>query len=219
MKYLITFFLIVIMLVTAWFFRENIRLKKLVEKQQMELDISSKYIKKINQKISEHSDKNFTLKPSAERVNALIDNYLNEKKDNKLTADKELIPEQISYIPDIIPLKGEFAISQKFSDKHTGIDLASPSGSEIVAVATGEVLSVYYDEHYGKVIMIDHLNQFTTLYAHLATSFFEANDSVKKGETIALVGNTGYSSAPHLHFELLIDGKSVDPLDHINLLK
>ena len=92
-------------------------------------------------------------------------------------------------------------------------------GTEVVAVAAGEVLSVYYDENYGNVIMIDHLNEYATLYAHLATTFFESNSTVEKGETIALVGNTGNSSAPHLHYEIMFEGKNVDPEEYIDIKK
>ena len=150
-----------------------------------------------------------------------MDTYMKEQnKDVNGNLRKTIqYEEQRRFIPDIIPIKGDYAISQRFSEKHPALDFAAPTGSEVVAVAAGEILSVYYDEIYGNVIMIDHFNEYATLYAHLATTFFESNDTVEKGETIALVGNTGNSSAPHLHFEIMFGGNNVDPEDHIDVKK
>jgi murein DD-endopeptidase MepM/ murein hydrolase activator NlpD len=67
--------------------------------------------------------------------------------------------------------------------------------------------------------MIDHLNEYATLYAHLATTFFEGKSTVEKGETIALVGNTGNSSAPHLHYEIMLEGNNVNPEEYIDVKK
>jgi murein DD-endopeptidase MepM/ murein hydrolase activator NlpD len=82
----------------------------------------------------------------------------------------------------------------------------------VVASAAGEVASVYWDDYFGNVVLVDHLNQYLTMYAHLSVVFVQEGDAVQAGETLALVGNTGNSSAPHLHFEIVIHGESVDPL-------
>ncbi len=118
---------------------------------------------------------------------------------------------------DLIPVQGNFALSQKFSEKHKAVDFAAPTGTEVVASAAGEILSVYYDKYFGNVMIVDHLNEYATLYAHLATSIYEAKTFVEKGETIALVGNTGNSTAPHLHFEILVNGENIDPEKILNI--
>ena len=73
------------------------------------------------------------------------------------------------------------------------------------------MLSVYEDEYFGNVILIDHFNQYATLYAHLQNTLVEMGESVKKGQVIALSGNTGNSTAPHLHFEIMVNGMNIDP--------
>ena len=221
MKYLITLFLIIVVLITSWFYTENIKLKKQIVQQQEELDISAKYIKQLNKKIAEDRYLVSSSKTSEEKIQTLKDTYMEEQYKDVNEDSKNVIQydEQRRFLPDIIPVKGNYAISQRFSEKHPALDFAAPTGSEVVAVAAGEILSVYYDEIYGNVIMIDHFNEYASLYAHLATTFFESNDTVEKGETIALVGNTGNSSAPHLHFEIMFGGNNVDPEDHIDVKK
>ena len=221
MKYNITLFLIIVVIITAIFYAENIKLKKQITQQQKELDISAKYIKQLNKKNTENRDLVSSSKTSEEKIQVLKDTYLKEQyKDvNKASQKTIKYDEQRRFLPDIIPVKGDFAISQRFSEKHPGLDFAAPTGSEVVAVAAGEILSVYYDEIYGNVIMIDHFNKYATLYAHLATTFFESNNTVEKGETIALVGNTGNSSAPHLHYEIMFEGSNVDPENYIDVKK
>ncbi len=221
MKYIITLFLIIVVLITAWFYTENIKLKKQIIQQQEELDISAKYIKQLNKKITEDRNLVSSSKTNEEKIQALKNTYMEEQYKDVNKDSKKAIQydEQRRFLPDIIPLKGNYAISQRFSEKHPALDFAAPTGSEVVAVAAGEILSVYYDEIYGNVIMIDHFNEYATLYAHLATTFFESNNTVEKGETIALVGNTGNSSAPHLHFEIMFDGSNVDPENYIDVKK
>ena len=221
MKFIIAILLIIVVLITAWFYTENVKLKELVIKQQEELDVSANYIKQLNKKIVEDRNLVSSPKTSEEKIQTLMNTYLEEQNKN-VNRDSEnviLYDEQRRFMPDIVPIKGNFAISQRFSEKHPGLDFAAATGSEVIAVAAGEILSVYYDEHYGNVMMIDHLNEYATLYAHLATTFFESNNTVEKGETIALVGNTGNSSAPHLHYEIMFYGKNVDPVNYIDIIK
>ncbi len=221
MKFIIPILLIIVLLITVWFYVENTKLKKLVVQQQLELDVSAKYIKQLNKKITEDRNLVSSSQTSEEKIQALMDTYMEEQYKN-VNGDSENViqyDEKRRFVPDIIPVKGDFAISQRFSEKHPALDFAAAIGSEVIAVASGEVLSVYYDENYGNVILIDHFNEYATLYAHLAATFFESKDTVEKGETIALVGNTGNSSAPHLHYEIMKDGINVDPEEYIDVKK
>jgi murein DD-endopeptidase MepM/ murein hydrolase activator NlpD len=200
---------------------ENVRLKKVIAAQEEELDVSTKYIQQLNKKIMDEHKSELPNKTGDEKIRELMNDYMDEqhKKANEDLDKAVKFDEKFKYEPDIIPVKGDFAISQKFSEKHMAIDLAAPTGTEVVAAAAGEILSVYNDEIFGNVIMIDHLNKYTTLYAHLATTFFVSNSTVEKGETIGLVGNTGNSSAPHLHYEIMVDGINVDPEEYIDFKK
>ena len=217
MKFIVVILLISILLITAWFYAENIKLKKQVVQQQEELDISANYIKQLNKKIVDDRNLISSSKTNEEKIQALMSAYMEER--HKDSENEIKYDEQRRFIPDIIPVKNDFAISQRFSEKHPALDFAAAIGTEVVAVAAGEILSVYYDEIYGNVIMIDHFNEYATLYAHLATTFFDSNSHVEKGETIALVGNTGNSSAPHLHYEIIFDGENVNPEDYIDVKK
>jgi len=94
---------------------------------------------------------------------------------------------------------------------HTGIDLAAPTGSPIVAANDGTVLRAEWNGGYGNCVVIDHGGGIATLYAHASRLLVKKGQNVKKGDTIALIGSTGTSTGPHLHFEVLVDGKHVKP--------
>jgi len=210
--------LFILLLITIWFYADNIKLESKVEKLQKELEVSNDYIKQLNKQISRNQSITSPKTSGDEKTQKLMDTYLEENKTKNTDVEKNLqYDEKRKFIPDIVPVKGEYALSQRFSEKHPAIDLAAATGTEVVASAAGEVLSVYFDDHYGNVIMIDHQNEYATLYAHLATTFCEDKAYVEKGETIALVGNTGNSSAPHLHYEIMVDGVNVDPEKYIDV--
>ncbi|MFH1653120.1 MAG: M23 family metallopeptidase [Pseudomonadota bacterium] len=95
--------------------------------------------------------------------------------------------------------------------RHTGIDIAAPTGTSINAVSSGTVTYVGYQRGYGKVVKVDHGYGMTTLYAHCSMVFAVEGERVKSGDRLAAVGSTGRSTGPHLHFEVRIDGVPVNP--------
>lgn len=94
---------------------------------------------------------------------------------------------------------------------HYGTDLGAYDGDPITAFADGTVISVQELDGYGLNVMIDHGNGFSTLYAHCSQILVEQGDSIKRGDKIALVGHTGDVTGPHLHFELIYNGKYLNP--------
>lgn len=98
---------------------------------------------------------------------------------------------------------------------HGGLDLASPYGSAIVAANPGKVIIAGFHYSYGNYIVIDHGGGVTTLYGHSSKLLVHKGQSVSRGQRIANVGSTGRSTGPHLHFEVRINGKRVDPLPYI----
>lgn len=100
---------------------------------------------------------------------------------------------------------------------HRGIDFAAPKGSEVVAVAAGVVTYAKDRFGYGKTVEINHGNGYVTRYAHNEDIKVKAGDTVKKGDPIALIGSTGRSTGPHLHFEVLSQGRAVDPMSFVSL--
>lgn len=94
---------------------------------------------------------------------------------------------------------------------HHGLDLALSQGSEICAADGGEVYFAGNNGSYGSIVKIDHGNGMQTYYAHCSQLLVSAGQHVERGETIALVGSTGRSTGPHLHFEVIINRNSIDP--------
>jgi murein DD-endopeptidase MepM/ murein hydrolase activator NlpD len=94
---------------------------------------------------------------------------------------------------------------------HTGLDFEAESGSPIVAAAGGVVIGVGRHPAYGNLLEIDHGNGLVTRYAHCSSIKVKPGDIVKRGHVVALSGNTGRSTGPHLHFEVLVDGVPQDP--------
>ena len=94
---------------------------------------------------------------------------------------------------------------------HHGIDIALPQGSEIHAADNGNVYFAGTNGSYGNIVKIDHGNGMQTYYAHCSRLLVSAGQRVERGEQIALVGSTGRSTGPHLHFEVIINRNSIDP--------
>lgn len=98
---------------------------------------------------------------------------------------------------------------------HKGVDLAADRGSPIMATAPGRVVAVGYRFGYGLVIELKHTGDVTTLYAHCEKALVSVGDKVSAGATIALVGSSGLATGPHLHFEVISHGESVDPIKYL----
>lgn len=96
---------------------------------------------------------------------------------------------------------------------HKGIDIASKEGTEIFAVAGGVVTWADRRWGYGNLVEINHGNGYVTRYGHCSKLLVKEGEAVKKGQVVALMGSTGRSTGPHVHFEVLQDGKQVNPLD------
>ena len=98
---------------------------------------------------------------------------------------------------------------------HSGVDLAAPGGSNILAAENGKVISAGWNGGYGNCLVVDHGGGISTLYAHASRLCVSKGDFVTKGQVIAKVGTTGNSTGNHLHFEVLIGGKTTDPMAYI----
>ena len=97
-------------------------------------------------------------------------------------------------------------------EQHPGIDLAVPVGSDVRASGGGLVRAAGQDSAYGLYVLIQHPGGYQTMYGHLSRILVARNETVRTGQVIALSGNTGHSTAPHLHFEIRRAGRSIDPL-------
>lgn len=102
------------------------------------------------------------------------------------------------------PLTGRSAL-------HTGLDFPAPTGTPVLAAAGGVVVVQEYHTEYGNVIEIDHGNDLVTRYAHASKIWVKKGDLIKRGQKISEIGNSGRSTGPHLHFEVLVRGIPQDP--------
>ena len=104
---------------------------------------------------------------------------------------------------------------QKVRKLHTGIDIGAQKGKDVVASASGKVIMAKYYGGYGNCIIVDHGGGVSTLYAHLSAYSVKVGDTVASGQTIGKIGSTGNSTGPHLHFEVRINGSTVDPQNYV----
>lgn len=99
---------------------------------------------------------------------------------------------------------------------HKGVDFAGREGSAVVAVASGVVIWSGDRYGYGQMVEVNHGNGYVTRYAHNSDNLVAVGDTVKRGETIAVMGSTGRATGPNLHFEVLHNGRLVNPLSYVN---
>ena len=129
------------------------------------------------------------------------------------------LPETADFI---LPLSGE--ITSPFGERtdpitgeinfHSGIDIDAPENSSVISAANGEVSEVGEDEQRGKYIIVKTTNEINVIYQHLNDIYKKNGDTVKQSEEIAISGNTGKTTSPHLHFEIK-NGQPVNPADYI----
>ncbi|MBQ8599486.1 MAG: M23 family metallopeptidase, partial [Oscillospiraceae bacterium] len=103
------------------------------------------------------------------------------------------------------PITGE-------ADFHTGIDIAAGEGTAIHCAADGLVTEAGWSDIYGNYLVVQHSDNFSTKYAHCSRLIAQQGDVLRRGERIALVGSTGVSTGPHLHFETIVEELRCDPL-------
>ncbi|NLO43661.1 MAG: M23 family metallopeptidase [Candidatus Cloacimonetes bacterium] len=102
---------------------------------------------------------------------------------------------------------------------HHGIDIANNEGTAVYATATGKVSKADFDQGFGKRVFIDHGNGYTTLYAHLDIQRVKVGEEVEKGQIIGLMGSTGLSTGPHLHYEVHFRGQKLNPSLYLNRIE
>lgn len=128
----------------------------------------------------------------------------------------------LAAIPSIDPVPGAPVIgcfcyrTAPDVEFHEGVDLGADWGDPVHAAAAGTVVSAGWDGGYGIKIDIDHGNGYHTWYAHLSSVDVRPGQYVYKGQTIAAVGSTGFSTGPHLHYQIMLDGSPVDPSPYLN---
>lgn len=116
-------------------------------------------------------------------------------------------------LADVSVLTSVFGL--RWGEIHPGLDMPVPRGTIVRAAKDGRVIAAGYAGGYGKEVVIEHRNNFITRYAHNSVNFVKVGDLVRKGQAIALVGTSGRSTGPHLHFEIRLNEIPLDPLDFL----
>ncbi len=159
-----------------------------------------------------------------------ISRVLDDRSDKLGVLDSFLMDDRLARktIPTTMPVEmGYYSSNYGYrldpitgrSTFHTGVDLIAPPGTAVVAAAGGVVSTVAYVAEYGNIVDVDHDNGLTSRYAHLSRSLVRVGDVVMKGQKIALVGNTGRTTGPHLHFEVREHGIPLNPNKFLSLGK
>ena len=117
--------------------------------------------------------------------------------------------------PPVWPVPEYEYIGTQFGAGHRGTDIAAREGAEILAVWDGTVLEAESHENWGDYVLLDHGGGIITRYAHCSELLVQPGDTVKAGEAVARVGNTGVASGNHCHFEIKIGGVAQDPVNYI----
>ena len=132
--------------------------------------------------------------------------------------------QQMRFTPSIMPTTG--FLTSRFSAiryhpilhenrPHEGIDITAAYGTPIVAPAAGRVTKVGWENGYGLMVELDHGYGLQTKYAHMSRTAVQVGQMVKRGDRLGYVGSTGLSTGPHLHYEVLVNGRPVDPLRYV----
>lgn len=141
-----------------------------------------------------------------------------------VTDSLESNAQRFASVPSIMPTPGwltsQFSRNRAhpllhISRPHEGIDVAAPMGAPIIAPASGVVTTVGYENGYGNTVEIDHGNGIVTRYAHCSRIDVRKGQRVTRGQRIAAVGSSGLATGPHLHYEIHINGKVVNPLTYV----
>lgn len=177
--------------------------------------------------------KNYVLKLSQEEqdLQAKIDEYNNQV--NQIEEEIKKLAVTASFGEEYRggtmqwPIYGHYTITSNYGMRthpitgvyklHTGVDISATIGSDFTAIADGIVVKAEYNGAYGNMVIIDHGGGVQTLYAHGSQIIAQVGQEVKAGDIVLKVGSTGYSTGPHAHFEVRINGSPVNPLDYVSI--
>ena len=177
--------------------------------------------------------KNYVLKLNQEEqdLQAKIDEYNNQV--NQIEEEIKKLAVTASFGEEYRggtmqwPIYGHYTITSNYGMRthpitgvyklHTGVDISATIGSDFTAIADGIVVKAEYNGAYGNMVIIDHGGGVQTLYAHGSQIIAQVGQEVKAGDIVLKVGSTGYSTGPHAHFEIRINGSPVNLLDYVSI--
>ncbi|WP_407862630.1 murein hydrolase activator EnvC family protein [Parvimonas parva] len=195
--------------------------KQRIAKLEESIEFTKSEVDKLQNKVK-NLDANISFE---EKVKADILRGMNEKKIQQ-GIDSGEIKARPSNGEMMWPLSGYYSISSPFGwrnapigsggERHRGIDIPAPTGTPVYSATDGVVISSGWNGSYGNAVMIQYTNNIVIVYGHNSSLVVSAGQRVSKGQVISLVGSTGNSTGPHLHFEVRYNGYPVDPLKYLN---
>jgi murein DD-endopeptidase MepM/ murein hydrolase activator NlpD len=130
-------------------------------------------------------------------------------------AGAEILGDGLCLPLSVAPVSGtissDYGVPRKISDTHRGVDIFAPIGTPIRAIERGVIIRSAFLQDYGNTVEIGHGKNWTTLHAHLTRRIVRVGDIVRKGQIIGFLGETGNATGPHLHLEVRLGGKPIDP--------
>ena len=220
-------------------FDNDVEILKTMEDQHKQIEAQKKQLETLQAQLElekhQEADKQANLQASRGQVANLKsqvakDNAALEAEIDALNAEANRLKEEILRLQgDQAFVGGDFAwpsasstrVTSEFGNRfhpilkvkklHTGIDIGAASGTKVLAANSGTVIKAGWNNSYGNLVMIDHGGGIVTLYAHNSKLLVSTGDVVARGQNIALVGSTGQSTGPHIHFEVRVDGQYQNP--------
>jgi len=190
-----------------------------------EINKSNAFLGQVRQERALHEQAVKELQQSQKEIQQTVTALMRKKRDEE-SRDRGRSA-QYTYLPSggqlSWPVQGQISstfgtrVHPVFKTKmmHTGIDIRAPRGTPVRAAGPGEVLFAGWLRGYGQVIIIDHGNNLSSVYAHLSSMSVRESAAVKKGQTIGSVGSTGTATGAHLHFEVRVGGDARDPMRYL----
>lgn len=192
---------------------------------RQEINKSNAFLGQVRQERALHEQAVKELQQSQKEIQQTVTALMRKKREEE-SRDRGRSA-QYTYLPSggqlSWPVQGQISstfgtrVHPVFKTKmmHTGIDIRAPRGTPVRAAGPGEVLFAGWLRGYGQVIIIDHGNNLSSVYAHLSSMSVRESAAVKKGQTIGSVGSTGTATGAHLHFEVRVGGDARDPMRYL----
>ncbi len=200
---------------------EQVEARQLLESKQNEIKVKQaeqeRIIKELSQDINELKKQEAEMEQAERQIQAQINAALgsSSQKNVKYTGNGKFLFPLASYTRISSPYGYRPHPITGTNKLHSGIDYAAPLGTAIYAAEDGVVLTSGWVNGYGYTVTVNHGSGYVTLYAHCSKLLVSAGQSVTKGQTIARVGSTGNSTGNHLHFEVKVNGKAVNPAGYL----
>ena len=185
------------------------------ENKELDLNISEKYTQNEDETITTNIE--IAKQNISDKANKTLDEQKKKKEqEEKINSMPQINGIKIAVKPVSGIITSRYGVSSRIrSSNHTGLDIATKSGTPIKVVADGTVTSASYSGSYGNLVKVNHGNNVETWYAHTSKMYVTVGQKVTAGEVIAAVGSTGNSTGAHLHLEIRINGKHVNPQNYL----